>query len=81
MVTVMRDVEAVKRALAAGQLTVADPATGYHRSMYADCPADGQAASIWRVVREHGGAITQVTMRCSRCGKEFMAPAESLYLR
>ncbi|MGH2354469.1 MAG: hypothetical protein ACRDI2_13635 [Chloroflexota bacterium] len=81
MVTVVRDTEAIKRALAAGQITVADPSTGYHRSMYADCAGDGQPASIWRVVREHGGEITVLTMRCSRCGAEFEASPDSLYLR
>ena len=64
-----------------GQLTVADPATGYHRALYAPCPADGQAAGVWRVVKEHGGAITQVTMRCARCGGDFVAAPEALYLR
>jgi hypothetical protein len=81
MATVVHDPEALKRALAAGQITVPDSATGYQRSMYADCPNDGQAAGICRVVREHGGEITAVTMRCSTCGTEFSAPVESLYLR
>jgi hypothetical protein len=81
MATVMRDTEAVKRALAAGQITVPDPTTGYHRSMYADCPKDGQPASIRRIIREHGGEITQVTMYCPRCANEFTAPIEALYLR
>ena len=81
MATALHDTDAVKRALAAGQLTSADAATGYQRSLYADCPTDGQPAAVWRVVREHGGAITEVTMRCARCGTEFVAPVESLYLR
>ncbi|HEX2034546.1 MAG TPA: hypothetical protein VHS99_10205 [Chloroflexota bacterium] len=81
MVTVIRDTEAVKQALAAGRITVLDPSTGYHRSMYAECSRDGQAARIWRVVRSGGGAITELTMRCTRCGAEFAATPESLYLR
>ncbi|MBI3973348.1 MAG: hypothetical protein HY332_18920 [Chloroflexi bacterium] len=81
MVTIHRDTEAIRQALAAGHLTVPDTGTGYHRSMYADCPADGQPAGVWRIVREHGGEITEVTMRCSRCGTEFAARPEALYLR
>jgi hypothetical protein len=75
------DAEAIGRALAAGQLAVTDPATGYHRTLYASCPADGQPAAVWRVVKEHGGAITQLTMRCARCGEEFVAAPEALFLR
>jgi hypothetical protein len=77
----VEDQEAVARALAAGQLTVTDPATGYHRSLYADCPADGHPASVWRVVRGAGHAITELTMHCPSCGSEFTARPESLYLR
>jgi hypothetical protein len=77
----LHDPVAIQQALAAGQLTVADPATGYHRALYAPCPADGQGAAVWRVVKEHGGAITGLTMRCARCGGEFAAAPEALYLR
>jgi hypothetical protein len=80
MATVMRDTEAIQQALAAGRLTVPDPQTGYHRSMYADCP-NGHAASVWRITRMNSPAISEVTMRCSRCGQEFVAPVETLYLR
>jgi hypothetical protein len=75
------DAEAIGQALAAGQLAVADPATGYHRTLYAPCPTDGQPAAVWQVVKEHGGAITQLTMRCARCGGDFVADREALYLR
>jgi hypothetical protein len=77
----VHDAAAIRRALAAGQLAVADPASGYHRALYAPCPADGQPAAVWRVVKEHGGAITELTMRCSRCGGEFVAKPEALFLR
>jgi hypothetical protein len=79
--TEVHDPDAIRQALAAGQLTVADSATGYHRALYAPCPADGQSAAVWRVVTEHGGAITQVTVRCARCGADFVAAPEALYLR
>jgi hypothetical protein len=76
----VHDPEAIRQALAAGQLTVTDPATGYHRALYAPCPADGQPAAVCRVVKEHGGAITQLTMRCARCSGEFVAAPEALSL-
>lgn len=75
-----RDVDAVKHALAAGQTTVVDPSTGHWRSLYANCPHDGQRASIRRLVRGEHGAITGLTMRCPACGRDFDASVESLYL-
>ncbi|HEV8638510.1 MAG TPA: hypothetical protein VG370_30220 [Chloroflexota bacterium] len=77
----VQDEEAVKRALAAGQLTVADSATGYHRAIGADCPNDGHPATVWRVVRGSGQAITELTMHCPSCGGAFIPKVESLYLR
>jgi hypothetical protein len=74
------DQEAITQALAAGHLTVPDPATGYQRTMYAACPNDGELAPIRRVVRGSRGAITEVTMRCLRCGREFTPPPEALTL-
>ena len=73
--------EGVQQALAAGQLSVVDPTTGYHRSIVADCPSDGQPASVRRISRASGGAITDLTMHCTRCGKEFKASPDALYLR
>jgi len=75
------DTAAIRQALASGQLAVADPATGYHRSIWADCPGDGHSAGTWRIVRGAGHAITELTMRCPACGQEFVAATESLYLR
>ena len=77
----VHDHTAVQQALAAGKMTVPDPTTGYHRSLYADCPTDGEPVAIRRVVRGAGGAITQVVMRCSRCGREFAPPPEAIYLQ
>ncbi|HZR00131.1 MAG TPA: hypothetical protein VFC93_15090 [Chloroflexota bacterium] len=75
------ETEAIRQALASGQLTVPDPATGYHRSIYADCPGDGQPCGVYRVVRGSGHAITELTMHCTACGREFTAQPGSLYLR
>lgn len=80
MATVVRDTEAVKAALAQGHVTVPDQATGYHRSMYADCP-QGHVASVWRLERMAPPAISQVTMRCAICGAELVAAPEDLYLK
>jgi hypothetical protein len=76
----MHDTEAITQALAAGKITVPDSATGYQRSIYADCPHDGQPVMIRRVVRSMGGAITEIIMRCSTCGQEFSPQREQLYL-
>jgi hypothetical protein len=73
--------EAVNEALAAGRLFVPDPETGFHHSMYADCPNDGAHAQAHRVVRGAKGAIAEVTMRCPSCGNEFTAAPEALHLR
>ncbi len=72
---------AVREALAAGRLTVPDPKTGFHHTMYAVCPQDGAQAMVRRVERGPRGAITQVTARCPQCGQEVRAKAEELHLR
>ena len=77
---VVRDAEAVRRALQAGQITVLDPATGYHRSMHSDCPVDGTAAGIYMTTKQ-GGVISAVTFRCPACGRHYTAQPEDIYLR
>ncbi|HEU5318894.1 MAG TPA: hypothetical protein VFX49_22465 [Chloroflexota bacterium] len=79
MVTAIRNVKAVRDALHGGQLSVTDPATGYHRQMYARC-TQGHAAAVYRV-EKHGEEITEITMRCPLCGEQFVAPAERIILR
>jgi hypothetical protein len=74
------DGDMVLQALAAGRITVPDPTTGYQRSIYAKCPNDGEEVTIRRIVRGSGGAITEVAMRCTRCGHEFTPAPTSLYL-
>jgi hypothetical protein len=74
------DSAAVRRLLAAGQTTFIDPATGHLQALTADCPTDGQPASVRRVTRESGAGILEVTMRCTRCAGDFVAPAQTLYL-
>ena len=74
------DVAAVREALMAGRLSVPDPDSGFHHSMYAVCPNDGDHAQVRRVVRGPRGSITEVTVRCPRCGLEFAAAPEELRL-
>jgi hypothetical protein len=74
------EVTAVRDALAAGRLTVPDPKTGFHHSMYAVCPHDGGHAPVQRVVRDARGAITEVTARCPQCRTEIKAAPEELHL-
>ena len=77
---IIHDVEAVRRALQAGQITVLDPATGYHRSMHANCPGDGTPAGVYMTTKQEG-AISTVTFRCPTCGRHFVAGPEEIYLR
>lgn len=72
---------AIREALAAGRLSVADPESGFQHSMYAACPHDGTHAEVRRIVRGGRGAITQVMARCPVCGAEFVATPEELHLR
>jgi adenine-specific DNA methylase len=74
------EVTAVREALDAGRLTVPDPETGFHHTMYAICPHDGTHAPVRRVERGARGAITQVTARCPRCGAEIAPAPEELHL-
>jgi hypothetical protein len=75
-----QDKQAIEQALAGGHLTVLDTATGYHRSMYADCPTDGERSSVRRIVRGPMHAITDVIMHCPRCGNEFTPMVDEIYL-
>jgi hypothetical protein len=73
--------EAVKAALAAGKTTSMDRSNGRTTALYALCPTDGQPARVRRVARGERGAVTEVTMRCSRCAGEFVPAVDALYLR
>ena len=79
--TTQRATTTIKAALAAGRLFVVDPTTGFQRAIYARCPRDGHAASVWRVVRGPADAVVGLTMHCPICGQEFEAGPEALYLQ
>jgi len=78
--TTTRVSSAVRRMLDAGQVSSVDAATGVLRTLHANCPDDGQRASVRRVSREHGGPIMELTMRCPVCFRDFAAQPESLYI-
>src|SRR5687767_3981753 len=58
---------AVKRMLDSGQVSRVDEASGVLQTLHANCPDDGQRASVRRMSREIGGPIMDVTMRCPAC--------------
>jgi len=66
--------------LEAGQVSRIDAASGVLQTLHANCPDDGERASVRRMSREHGGAIMDVTMRCPVCFRDFVAKPESLYV-
>src|SRR5688500_2112160 len=70
----------VKRMLEAGQTSRFDEGSGVLRTLHANCPNDGEQASVRRMSRELGGAIMEITMRCPTCFNDFTATPESLYL-
>jgi len=74
------ETEQIQKALAAGQLSVLDSATGYHRSMYAHCPKDNHDAPVWRTERS-GQPISRLVFRCPACGTEFDAKPDGMFLR
>ncbi len=74
------ELEKIKQMLSAGQLTVRDPATGYHRALYTHCPEDGYDSSVYRIERS-GEAITRVIFRCPICGTQFDTVPEKMFIR
>jgi len=74
------DTGRIKQMLSAGHLSVADPDTGYLRSLYACCPGDGNDAPAHRVDRSRE-SITRVIFRCPACGGQFDVPADKMFLR
>src|SRR5687767_2469731 len=71
---------AVSRMLQAGQISRVDEASGVLQSLHANCPDDGQRASVRRMSREVGGPVMEVIMRCSACFRDFVAAPDALYL-
>ncbi len=70
----------IKQMLSAGRLTIPDLTTGYHRSLYACCPEDGNDSPVHRIDRS-GEAITQVVFRCPICSGQFSTAPENMFLR
>jgi hypothetical protein len=74
------DLEQIKQMLSAGQLTVPDPATGYHRALYARCPRDRHDSAVYRIDRS-AESITKVVFRCPICSRQFETIPEKMFLR
>ena len=71
---------AVSRLLQSGQISRVDEESGVLQTLHADCPHDGQRASVRRMSREVGGPVMEMTMRCSACFRDFVATPDALYL-
>ena len=74
------DVDQIKQALSNGHLFVTDPATGYQRSLHANCPEHGESSPVYRTERS-GEAITRVVFQCPVDGHQFDAAPEQMFLR
>ncbi|MBI4333243.1 MAG: hypothetical protein HY673_18420 [Chloroflexi bacterium] len=75
------ELEKIRQALSQGRLTVPDPVTGYHRSIYGRCPGDGNFSSNVSRIERSGQAITRVVFNCTVCGADFDAAPEAMLLR
>jgi hypothetical protein len=70
----------IKEMLSRGQLSIPDPATGFHHSLYACCSKRGHESPVHRIERS-GTAITRVVFRCPICSEDFDAGVDSMFLR
>lgn len=69
----------IREMLSRGQLSIPDPATGFHHSLYARCPEHGHHSLVHRIDRS-GIAITRVVFRCPICNEDFDAGADRMLL-
>jgi hypothetical protein len=74
------DLEIIKQMLSSGRLTIPEPDTGFHRTIYSKCPKDRHECSVHRIDRS-GEAITRVVFRCPICTEQFIAGPEKMFLR
>jgi len=72
--------ERIKQMLSIGQLTKADPVTGYHYSLYSRCSNDGRDSPVHRIERS-GIVITRLVFRCPICSREFDASPKEMFFR
>lgn len=70
----------IEEMLSKGQLSIPDPETGFHHSIYASCPKCGDQSSVNRIERS-GLSITRVIFRCSICCEDFDAEVDSMFLK
>jgi hypothetical protein len=74
------EISLIKQALAAGRLTVPDKSTGYYRSIYACCPAEGHESPVHRIERS-GNSISRVIFQCPICSGQFDMQPKNMFLR
>jgi len=77
--SVSAESDVVRRMLDDGHLTHVDEG-GHMLELFGACPNDGIAASVYRVTRA-GHRIVEVVLRCSSCGRDFIAEPEAMHLR
>jgi hypothetical protein len=76
------DQHRIVEALAAGRLTVRDPA-GVEHGIFARCPRDGIRAYPHHTAQQHdvsGFSICQVIVRCFACGHSWAVTAADVEL-
>jgi len=74
------ELQRIQEMLSRGQLSISDPATGFHHALYAHCPKHGHDSLVHRTERS-GIAITRVVFRCPICSEDFDASMKSMLLR
>jgi hypothetical protein len=63
----------VKEMFAEGEISWVDPKTQYRYSLTAQCPVDGEYASVSRFEKS-GHSLTRVSFKCEICSTEFDVP-------
>jgi len=67
----------IKEMFAEGELSTIDPETKYRYSLTAQCPAEGEYASVSRYEKS-GHSLTRVTFKCAVCATEFEVPQSKM---
>jgi hypothetical protein len=67
----------VKKMFAEGEISMVDPETKYRYSLTAQCPVDGEYASVSRFEKS-GHSLTRVSFKCEICSTEFEVPQSKI---
>jgi len=73
----------IKMMLASGEVTYLDPESGYRYTLYANCPNDGNTASVARIAKENrtGSSVTNIIFKCPICSNLFEGKEDQMSLR